>query len=83
MTLEELKFFTEQFGQMRQEFKQEVKELKEHIDKTLGGHGEQLDDHEARLSEVEKFHWRLTFICGAIVFITQVIINAIIEVLKS
>lgn len=83
MTLEEIRYFTEQFQDLRTELKADIKDLKSHIDTTLGGHAEKLDDHESRINTVENQHWRVTAICGAIVFLAQIIINIAIELFKK
>lgn len=83
MTLEEIKYFTDQFSSLRNELKQDIRDLRKHIDATLGGHSERLDEHDDRLHAVENNHWRMTAIWGAIVFAAQIAINVAIELFKK
>lgn len=83
MTLEEIKYFNDQFNRVRDELKKDIKELRNEIKETVGGHTDRLDNHEGRINTVENSHWRLTAILGAIIFITQILINVAIELFKK
>lgn len=82
MTLEELKYFTDQFQKIRDELRRDFKELREHIDERLGSQADDIAAHEKRLTALENINWRNTALFTAAVVVVQILINAAAEFFK-